>query len=124
MRPDHSSTPNESLPPSSSSVNTGRPSAQQQQQQGGSAGAAATTSSRGMGGSGRAHGERGGGGAARQTKAVDVPELVLKLCKIVLKKERDVSVDDAFVIKWKYRFALTRNVAQVSQSYSTFAVSF
>ena len=96
MRPDHSSTPNESLPPSSS-ANTGRPSAQQQS---GSAGAAATASSRGMGGSGRAQGDRSGSGergsAARSTKAVDVPELVLKLCKIVLKKERDVSRDEGF----------------------------
>ena len=96
MRPDHSSTPNETLPSSSAGgsgaahAHSGRSSAPQATA---GAAASASTASRGMGGSGRAHGAGGGerGTAARPMKAVDVPELVLKLCKIVLKKERDVS---------------------------------
>ena len=99
MRPDHSSTLNETLPPTSTSTAHAHHSARAAGGVASNAAAAATTSSsRGMGGSGRVHGgggsgDRGGGTAARPMKAVDVPELVLKLCKNILKKERDVSME-------------------------------
>ena len=123
MRPDHSSTQNETLPPSATSAAHAHHSAHAA---GGgiashaAAAAAATASSsseRGMGGSGRVHGgggERGGGGsAARPMKAVDVPELVLKLCKNILKKERDVSTIKSVVSMVFPRRRFTESVLSI-----------
>ena len=91
MRPDHSSTVGEPLPPSTSAAH-GHTSRSAAASQGGGPAAA----SRRMGSSGRAHGGGGGGGdgdrggTSRPLRAMDVPELVLKLCKNILKKEREV----------------------------------
>lgn len=84
MRPDHSTPDSESLPPSAAAhAHSSRSAAASQ------SAANAAASSRRMGSSGRAHGG-GGEGSARPMKVVDVPELVLKLCKNILKKEREV----------------------------------
>jgi len=97
MRPDHS-TPGE-LHPASASASAAHAHSSRSISQS-PAVAASSSASRRMGSSGRAHG--GGEGdraASRPMRVVDVPELVLKLCKNILKKERE---EDPVLRNWHH----------------------